>query len=1091
MTQPETPSPGEAPLALHHRCLADSTAGTSLSQARLTDQQRLAVVLQGAGLLGHLEHGGLFLPEGFQDARIASGGRLLVSQPRRGRPRIFAHTQLRQLLLRLFRSESTIAGRGEARRAARTLLSQWRQNLAPVPPDLAVEQILTAASFLWLPLFADARRALAGEHRVDPQPLHLVGSAGARRRFLATAETLEDLEAALTSDTAQDLWDGYRLDDSPQELLRAGRRRRALAAWQRTPPADSAEHVERAQTLFDLGLYTQSLEALRGRRDFESRLLRARCQDALGELRAARGTVRRLAGNPLSPERTLRLVEVAVHVAGSRRDHDAVRHWLERARSAVEKLPEDDGLHLRWQLLAAEAAWECQDLEAMEKHLALAEAAQDQPDLALPWHRARGLLANEIGDGLRAIEHLGRALSLNRRTLPPPLAGRLWSGLASGRVYADDLPGAERACRHALRLLTGCEGPLPTTLALHNLAEVRLRRGRLAGVEHILERSTAENRRADNRRALLYDLQLWVRLELAQGRPTAALARCREAFDHFEEGLSGHLRPVFESFAARALGWLGRRREAAEALDGLPPDHPALRELETEERPALYALAGLKDEARQAAESTPWKELCTTLLDGGEPSPTAWRALDPLEPFRAARFLFDCELFRPGAAPPRRVREAAAVLREMGAETSAERLENRSLGPWRALNRYLESARPGAEESPTQQTGEDLLRRAGYGEARLLCQLADGGERLLVDGPGGDERLELTTETGRFILRADRRDDILDTLLRLLARDLAPSLRSEGKVERRKSSLPIGGILGDSPALHQARHRLERLASGELPILLFGESGTGKELFARLAHDSSRRASGPFLPVNCAALSDTLVQTELFGHVRGAFTGADRDRAGVFETARGGTVFLDEIGDLSSPSQAKLLRVLQEKEIRRVGESVSRKVDVRIVAATHRNLAQMVKDGSFREDLYFRLAVATVELPPLRDRDQDALLLADHFLLRLRSDLQLSPDARRALLNYSWPGNVRELRHKLEMATALADGETLEPDHLALGSATPSPTQGTYHEQVERLRKRLITEALAASGGNQAEAARGLGLTRQALSYLIKQFDLG
>jgi DNA-binding NtrC family response regulator len=281
--------------------------------------------------------------------------------------------------------------------------------------------------------------------------------------------------------------------------------------------------------------------------------------------------------------------------------------------------------------------------------------------------------------------------------------------------------------------------------------------------------------------------------------------------------------------------------------------------------------------------------------------------------------------------------------------------------------------------------------------------------------------------------------------------------------------------------------------------MICGESGTGKELAARLVHRLSPRARAPFVAINCAALSETLLLSDLFGHVRGAFTGADRDRAGVFETAQGGTVFLDEIGDLPGSAQGMLLRVLQEGEVRRVGESLARKVDVRVVAATHRDLAAMVRAGSFREDLYYRLKVASLALPPLRERGDDLLLLARSVLARLAphgAPPVLSPAAQARLRGHSWPGNVRELANVLAVAAALADGGLILPEHLDL---PPLPGRGgddagegpsEYHRRVDAFRRKLVADALAAAGGNRAEAARRLGLSRQALSYLARQLGL-
>ena len=299
-----------------------------------------------------------------------------------------------------------------------------------------------------------------------------------------------------------------------------------------------------------------------------------------------------------------------------------------------------------------------------------------------------------------------------------------------------------------------------------------------------------------------------------------------------------------------------------------------------------------------------------------------------------------------------------------------------------------------------------------------------------------------------------------------------------------------GGIIGRSPELRRCLERLDRLADSDLPVLIQGESGTGKELAARWLHRRSRRARRTLAPVNCAALAPGLLTSELFGHLRGAFTGADRDRAGIFEAAAGGTVLLDEIGDLPLDAQGKLLRLLQEGEVRRLGESLPRKVDVRVVAATHRDLERMVQQREFRTDLFYRLRGGTARLPPLRERGRDVLLLAESFLEALGpSPPRLSAEARRRLMDHDWPGNVRELKNVLEVAAALSDNGEIEVDVLDLPERA-RPVRHGYHERLRRFRRSMVVEALEASGGNRAAAARRLGLSRQALSYLVRRLEI-
>jgi len=295
-------------------------------------------------------------------------------------------------------------------------------------------------------------------------------------------------------------------------------------------------------------------------------------------------------------------------------------------------------------------------------------------------------------------------------------------------------------------------------------------------------------------------------------------------------------------------------------------------------------------------------------------------------------------------------------------------------------------------------------------------------------------------------------------------------------------------LVGSNGPLKRVVERAGRLAATEIPVLILGETGTGKELLARLVHRRSLRSRGPMLPVNCAALSESLLLADLFGHVRGAFTGADRDRAGIFEAAARGTVFLDEIGDLPPVAQGRLLRVLEEGEVRRVGESMQRAVDVRLVAATHRDLESMVERGEFRQDLYYRLGVGILALPPLRERGAGIETLAEHFLGRLANgrDLRLDRRSRRTLLDYPWPGNVRQLKNVLSVAAAVAEGPVILPEHLDL-PVSRRPLESDYHQQVEAFRRRLVEQALAESGGNRARAARRLGLSRQAISYLARK----
>jgi len=308
------------------------------------------------------------------------------------------------------------------------------------------------------------------------------------------------------------------------------------------------------------------------------------------------------------------------------------------------------------------------------------------------------------------------------------------------------------------------------------------------------------------------------------------------------------------------------------------------------------------------------------------------------------------------------------------------------------------------------------------------------------------------------------------------------------------------GLVGKSERMQEVFRHLRLAAQTDVIVLLTGESGTGKELAARAIHSRSARREKPFLAVNCSALPETLLESHLFGHVKGAFTGADRDKAGLFEAADGGTLFLDEIGDVSPLLQLKLLRVLQEREIQRVGESRSRRVDVRIVTATNQDLARRVGDGTLREDFYYRIKVFEITLPPLRKRREDISLLLDRFLDRLggergRTVGSVAEDARKQLLDYPWPGNVRELVNAVEYALIIMDGDRLELAHLPPEIRDPSLRRPelmpepllTPEEEDER---RAIEEALEASNGSRTEAAAALGISRVTLWKKIRRYGV-
>ncbi|MBK7367407.1 MAG: sigma-54-dependent Fis family transcriptional regulator [Candidatus Eisenbacteria bacterium] len=331
-----------------------------------------------------------------------------------------------------------------------------------------------------------------------------------------------------------------------------------------------------------------------------------------------------------------------------------------------------------------------------------------------------------------------------------------------------------------------------------------------------------------------------------------------------------------------------------------------------------------------------------------------------------------------------------------------------------------------------------------------------------------------------------------------------------------------GQLVGDSTPMRALRHLVARVAPSAATVLITGETGTGKELVARAVHALSARSRGPFVAINCGALAESLLESELFGHEKGAFTGATSSRAGVFEAAHGGTLLLDEIGDMPLAAQARLLRVLAENQVVRLGSTTPRPVDVRVLAATHRDLPAEVREGRFREDLYYRLAVALVNVPPLRERRDDVPLLAQGFLARFaaasgRPQLRFGPEAIAALRAHDWPGNVRELENLSERAGLLAQGDVIDESAVRAwmvprpGGATAPAVEsvsaageecrerwlGALPDRIElrglldELERELLMRALREANGVQAEAARRLGLTRSDVAYRLRKFGLG
>jgi PAS domain S-box-containing protein len=333
--------------------------------------------------------------------------------------------------------------------------------------------------------------------------------------------------------------------------------------------------------------------------------------------------------------------------------------------------------------------------------------------------------------------------------------------------------------------------------------------------------------------------------------------------------------------------------------------------------------------------------------------------------------------------------------------------------------------------------------------------------------------------------------------------DITDLMDKEAQIENYRRELDAEdrfyGMIGVSEPMQQVFELITNAAQSDAPVIIFGESGTGKEMVAKAIHDAGGRSNQPYMKVNCAALNESLLESELFGHVKGAYTGAHQSREGRFEAANGGDIFLDEIGDLPLSTQVKLLRVLEEKVVERVGDNRSIKADVRIISATNRDLPKLIDKGAFREDFYYRINVIPIHIPPLRERIEDIPLLARSFFNRilLKSNKKIDGIAKTAmdaLVSYTWPGNARELKSAFEFAVVTCPGGMIDPDHLPPQIlATPSPCappEIIEHESLDDVKRRRLVDALKRANGNQSEAARLLGMSRTSVWNQMKKFAL-
>ncbi len=420
----------------------------------------------------------------------------------------------------------------------------------------------------------------------------------------------------------------------------------------------------------------------------------------------------------------------------------------------------------------------------------------------------------------------------------------------------------------------------------------------------------------------------------------------------------------------------------------------------------------------------------------------------------------------------------------------------------------------------TVKAGPDVGKGVNVETSRIRIGTGPSCQLVLTDGTVSREHCEIVLEEQGYLLRD--LDSTNGTFLNgHKVRELylnpgstfslgATTIEFRPLAERVEILLSekdrFGTVLGKSLKMREIFHFVEKVASKDVTVLLFGETGTGKEVLAESIHEESLRRGAPFITVDCGSIPETLVESELFGHVKGAFTGATSDRAGAFEEADRGTIFLDEIGELPIEQQAKLLRVLEKKEIKRVGENEMRRADVRVIAATNKNLAEEVEAGNFRKDLYYRLSVVEIQIPPLRERPEDIPLLADHILSNLaernkRVKPRLSEDAITLLSRHSWPGNVRELRNVLEKSFALAEKDEISAPAVVVGSVgreTAGEAVGmvsvdgtlSYADAREKFEREYLLEILRRNELNVSKAARVAGIHRQSLHRLLKKHGI-
>ncbi|MBL9079072.1 MAG: sigma 54-interacting transcriptional regulator [Planctomycetes bacterium] len=907
---------------------------------------------------------------------------------------------------------------------------------------LGLDGSAAAAAAAWL-----ARHGGAGAAAVRERMLALVRSgelvpSGSRWTWpAARSGRLEDPVAAPATDHTP-------TPDEVRLAARRGRREHAIAHWQRAAAAAPAREAEfrraLAEGLLDGGEPAQALPFCG-----DLPALRAQALLDTGQLAAARAELARAPAGVADTPRGRRVAGQLALAAGH----------VEEARRILQH-PDASPLE---RLTLAAALEQAGDLDASERlvHEVL-QATQDQPFAQASAATVLGHVQRRRGDLAAARSSFERAADLMYRL---------------GHV------------RHVATALLNL-GVIEKDLGLHDAAIGHLREARTL-FEHVGDPGYAARATASLGIAAL-----------ARGAAAAAAPWLRDAARALSALGDAFGAQIAQAMLARAHAELGQRDAATELLARLADtDSDRVRQIAAEARARLDAPAtAVRPDPPTMPETRPddRRTLFRTFLAVNR------QLAQETDLDKALRHLLDAATTLCGG------RLGYLLI----AHEDGMRREVQSGGAGQTGLAFSRSLAHRAMELQRTLTGADALADRDLQDMPSIRNLqvrsaicapfrsaggvsgaiyVEHGTRADAFDDGDKEALEVLADQAAIAVDRMRREEALAAELSQSRRELA--------IVRRTARRDGTQLLGDSMPMRDLRAQIHKLAPLELPVLVLGETGSGKELVARALHEQSPRRRAPFVAENCSALPPELMDRELFGHVQGAFTGADRDRQGLLELANGGTLFLDEVGDMPPALQAKLLRALQEQVIRRVGGTETIQLDLRLVAATHKDLRAMVAGGQFREDLFFRLAAVELRVPPLRERGQDIVQLAEHFLQRHGQTrgrtLRLSGVARAALQDHAWPGNVRELDHLMARAALLCDGDEvvdlqLTPVRAVAGSTTT--TAPALPEQMLTLReaeRRAIVAAMQACGGDKAKTARALGISRTALYDKLKRYELG